>query len=282
MSGAAITTGPAVVGSMIASYLFGCSTLQTYTYYKRFPGDRRVLQILVATVMILTFAHIICIMYWTWTLTVTGCENPDSVTIFSNSRDANLILTPLISTLVQMFFIYRLFKFSGSKTLAAFCGILSMLNFTGTLVDASTALGISPNRTAKNARNWLTILTLVAAAVCDLVITIGLIYFLQRERRRTNVHQIHNIADRLTLWAIETGLATSMSAVLVIVFFCAMRNTFLWTAVYDVLADVYTNSLLAALNSRKTTRIRDTPVIEFSTGRDISPDPVSEKPEVVN
>lgn len=282
MSGAAITTGPAVVGSMIASYLFGCSTLQTYTYYKRFPGDRRVLRILVATVMILTFAHIICIMYWTWTLTVTGCENPDSVTIFSNSRDANLILTPLISTLVQMFFIYRLFKFSGSKTLAAFCGILSMLNFTGTLVDASTALGISPNRTAKNARNWLTILTLVAAAVCDLVITIGLIYFLQRERRRTNVHQIHNIADRLTLWAIETGLATSMSAVLVIVFFCAMRNTFLWTAVYDVLADVYTNSLLAALNSRKTTRIRDTPVIEFSTGRDISPDPVSEKPEVVN
>jgi hypothetical protein len=41
-------------------------------------------------------------MYWTWTLTVSGCENPDGVTIFSNSRDANLILTPLISTLVQV------------------------------------------------------------------------------------------------------------------------------------------------------------------------------------
>lgn len=50
----------------------------------------------------LTFAHIICIMYWTWTLTVSGCENSDGVTIFSNSRDANLILTPLISTLVQV------------------------------------------------------------------------------------------------------------------------------------------------------------------------------------
>lgn len=73
-----------------------------------------------------------------------------------------------------------------------------------------------------------------------------------------------------------------MSAVLVLVFFCAMRNTFLWTAIYDVLADVYTNSLLAALNSRKPTRIRDTRVIGLSAGRDISPDPVSEKPEVVN
>lgn len=51
---------------------------------------------------ILTFAHIICVMYWTWTLTVSGCENSESVTIFSNSRDANLILTPLISTLVQV------------------------------------------------------------------------------------------------------------------------------------------------------------------------------------
>ncbi|KAG1809670.1 uncharacterized protein BJ212DRAFT_596471 [Suillus subaureus] len=277
MSETAITIGPAVVGSMIASYLFGCSTMQTHTYYKRFPGDRRIFQILVAAVMMLTFAHIICIMYWTWTLTVKGCENPDSVTIFSSSRDANLILTPLISTLVQMFFIYRLFKFSGSKTVAAFCGILSILNLTGTLVDAVEALSGSANRTAQNTRNWLTILTLVAAAVCDLITTIGLVYVLQRERRRTKVHQTQNIADRLTLWAIETGLATSMSAVLVIVFFCAMRNTFLWTAIYDVLADVYTNSLLAALNSRKPTRIRDTRVIEFSAGRNTSPDPVSEK-----
>lgn len=276
-----MTIGPTVVGSMLASYLFGCSTMQSYTYYKRFPGDRRVFQVLVATVMMLTFAHIICIVYWTWTLSVTGCENPDGVTIFSSSRDANLILTPLISTLVQMFFIYRLFKFSGSKTVAAFCGILSMLNLTGTLVDAANALGVSANRTAQNARNWLTILTLVAAAVCDLVITIGLVYFLQRERRRTKVHQTQNIADRLTLWAIETGLATSMSAVLVIVYFCAMRNTFLWTAVYDVLADVYTNSFLAALNSRKTIRIQDTLIIEFSTGRDTSPDLVGEKPEVI-
>jgi hypothetical protein len=264
---------------MIASYLFGCSTMQTYTYYKRFPGDRRIFKTLVAAVMTLTFAHIICITYWTWTLTVTGCENPDGVTIFSNSRDANLILTPLISTLVQMFFIYRLFKFSESKTIAAFCGILSMLNLTGTLVDAVKALSISTNRTTQNARDWLTILTLVASAVCDLITTIGLVYVLQRERRRTENYQTYNIADRLTLWAIETGLATSMSAILVIVFFCAMRNTFIWTAIYDILADVYTNSLLAALNSRKTTRIQDTRVVEFSTGRDTSPaNSVSEKP----
>lgn len=208
MSTTATTIGPAVVGSMIASYLFGCSTMQTYTYYRRFPGDRSVIQILVAAVMMLTFAHIICIMYWTWTLTVSGCHNPDDITIFSSSRDVNLIMTPLISTLVQMFFIHRLFKFSGSKTIAAFCGILSVLNLIGTLVDAVKALGLATNRTAQHAQDWLTILTLVAAAVCDLVTTIGLVYFVQRERRRTKVQQIHNIADRLTLWAIETGLAT--------------------------------------------------------------------------
>lgn len=278
MSTTAITIGPAVVGSMIASYLFGCSTMQTYTYYRRFPGDRSVFQILVAAVMMLTFAHIVCIMYWTWTLTVRGCQNPDDITIFSNSRDANLIMTPLISTLVQMFFIHRLFKFSGCKTVAAFCGILSMLNLIGTLVDAVKALSISTNRTSQNAQDWLTILTLVAAAVCDLVTTVGLVYFLQHERRRTKVQQIHNIADRLTLWTIETGLATSMSAVLVIVFFCTMRTTFLWTAVYDVLADVYTNSLLAALNSRKTTCIRHSRV-EFSFGHDTASGP---RPQVVN
>jgi hypothetical protein len=89
----------------------------------------------------------------------------------------------------QMFFIYRLFKFSESKTIAAFCGILSMLNLTGTLVDAVKALSISTNRTTQNARDWLTILTLVASAVCDLITTIGLVYVLQRERRRTENYQ---------------------------------------------------------------------------------------------
>jgi hypothetical protein len=89
----------------------------------------------------------------------------------------------------QMFFIYRLFKFSESKTIAAFCGILSMLNLTGTLVDAVKALSISTNRTSQNSRDWLTILTLVASAVCDLITTIGLVYVLQRERRRTENHQ---------------------------------------------------------------------------------------------
>ncbi|OJA07531.1 hypothetical protein AZE42_09422 [Rhizopogon vesiculosus] len=248
---AELTIGPAVVGCMIASCLFGCSMLQTYTYYKRFQSDRRIFQLLVAIVMMLTLAHIICIMYWTWTLTVSDLGR---ITIFSSPRDANLILTPLISTFVQIFFIYRLFILSGSKIIAASCIILSTLNLVGTLVNAVKAINyivvddglVNTAAQSENAQNWLTILTLVAAAACDLVITIGLVYFLQRERRRTKINQTQNIVDCLTLWAIETGLATSMSAVLVIVFFCAMRNTFLWTAFYEVLADVYTNSLLAA------------------------------------
>jgi len=44
---AALTIGPAVVGCMVASCFFGCSMLQTYTYYKRFPADRRIFQLLV-------------------------------------------------------------------------------------------------------------------------------------------------------------------------------------------------------------------------------------------
>ncbi|KAG2136694.1 hypothetical protein DEU56DRAFT_737108 [Suillus clintonianus] len=217
MSGitASLTIGPAVVGCMIASCLFGSSIIQTYTYYKSFPADRRMFQVLVRKFLMLTFAHIVCIMYWTWILTVTGFENISGETIFDGPRNANLILTPLISTLVQMFFIYRLFKFSGSKIIAASCIVLSMMNLVGTLTDASKAINHSANRAAENAEEWLTILTLVAAAVCDLIITIGLVYFIQRERRQTKVRQTHNIVDRLTLWAVKTGLATRWETLLV-------------------------------------------------------------------
>lgn len=51
--------------------------------------------------------------------------------------------------------------------------------------------------------------------------------------------------DRLVLWTIETGLITSLVAVLVISFFLAMKETYIWVGLYTILASVNGNSLLA-------------------------------------
>lgn len=231
---AALTIGPAVVGCMVASCFFGCSMLQTYTYYKRFPADRRIFQLLVRSLW-LTFPivesnfHIgssrdVCVDTF---ILVSMSESSKGADICAyclhhvldvdldrdRCREHNHILRPSrrqshpdahhqhlrsgrvaidvhpvpFHMILQIFFTYRLFILSKSKTLATFCIILSILSLVGTFLVAVNAI----NYTAQNeaAQNWLTILTLVAATACDLVITIGLVYFLQRERKQIKVKQ---------------------------------------------------------------------------------------------
>lgn len=247
---AELTLGPALIGTTLASYLFGCSVIQACGYYRRFPSDSTVLKTLVTTVMSLTLAHIVCVIWWTWMITVSSYGKPNEITIFTPSRGANLVITPFICYLVQLFFAFRLFRFSGSWFLAGICFIFGGISFVGTLVDAARALNRYSMGGDMNAQYWLTILTLVSGATCDLIITAGLVFHLRKQRALTKMSRTINLLDKLTIWSIETGLVTSINAILVTVFFSVQRTTFIWSALYIVLADVYTNTFLAALNSR--------------------------------
>lgn len=82
----------------------------------------------------------------------------------------------------QLFFAFRLFKFSGSWLLAIICVILGGTSFVGTLVDAARALNRGSMGGNMNAQYWLTVLSLVSGAMCDLIITAGLVFYLRKSR----------------------------------------------------------------------------------------------------
>ncbi|KAI6017122.1 hypothetical protein EDC04DRAFT_2576860 [Pisolithus marmoratus] len=187
---AELTLGPALVGVALASGLFGCSIVQTYGYYRRFPLDPMVLKALVSVrcyTMLLTFAHIVCVVYWTWIMTVTSFGKPDEITISTSSRSANLVITPFICYLVQRFFAFRLFRFSGSWLLAGICSVLGGISFVGALVDAARVINWQSLGTNMDALYWLTTLTLVSGATCDLIITAGLTFHLRKQRALTKI-----------------------------------------------------------------------------------------------
>ncbi|KIK97580.1 hypothetical protein PAXRUDRAFT_10099 [Paxillus rubicundulus Ve08.2h10] len=259
-----LTIGPALVGAMTASFLFGCAVLQTYGYYRHFPSDPKVLKGLVAALILLTFGHITCIMTWMWSLVVSSFGEPDEITIFSRPRTASVILTPFIAILSQSFFVFRLFRLSHSFSLLLLCAFLSVLNIAGTLVNAAKILDHSLVSSGRlNAPSWLTVLTVACGGACDLIITMGLVYNLRiqqstsklpQQALSSQLYRTANLFDKLTLWTIETGLVTSIATLLIIIFYCLMRHTFAWIGAFTVLADVYANTLLAALNSRTAVR----------------------------
>ncbi|KAG6329950.1 hypothetical protein ID866_9140 [Astraeus odoratus] len=118
---------------------------------------------------------------------VSSFGHPDQITIFSTSRDVNLIISPFICYLVQIFFAVRLFRFSRSWLLAIICCVLGGVSFVGTLVDASQALNRQNMSGNMNAQYWLTILSLVSGAVCDVIITGSLVFYLRKQRAMVKI-----------------------------------------------------------------------------------------------
>ncbi|KAJ7842405.1 hypothetical protein B0H13DRAFT_2365242 [Mycena leptocephala] len=62
------------------------------------------------------------------------------------------------------------------------------------------------------------------------------------------------LIDKLVAWTIETGMLTSAMTVTSLICYFAKKDSFIWVAVSTVEARMFSNSLLASLNSRATLR----------------------------
>ncbi|KAH7874209.1 uncharacterized protein C8R40DRAFT_1070357 [Lentinula edodes] len=105
------------------------------------------------------------------------------------------------------------------------------------------------------------IATLVVIRVAtDIVISTALVYYLHKSRSNA-LHSSMVIVDKLMQWAIETGIVTSMVNILLMICLLINVNNYLWVAFYVILPKVFSNAMLANLNSRMKFRNMQTIVV---------------------
>ncbi|KAH7906495.1 hypothetical protein BJ138DRAFT_1129857 [Hygrophoropsis aurantiaca] len=240
--------GPVELGVAVAIFLFGCSIVQGYIYYSTFREDPWVFKVLVASVLALETGHIISINAYIWHITITTYGNPMGLAVFPAAADMAILFTGLISLAVQSFYVLRLTKFSDTRIFPAICAAISVLANTTCLVIAGKAFAMKNLVQFESEISRLITVSLVAKVLCDLAITIGMVYHLRK--CRSGFPQTVYVVDRLIRWTLETGLLTGLNSILVLVFFLAMRENFIWVGLYSFLACSHANSLLASINSR--------------------------------
>ncbi|KAJ7224300.1 hypothetical protein GGX14DRAFT_649470 [Mycena pura] len=86
------------------------------------------------------------------------------------------------------------------------------------------------------------------SAACDIVISIVLILLLKLSK--TGFKKSTDLINKLIVFTFNTGLPTSLCALLTAIFVAASPSTFLYIFFYLLLGRLYTNSLLVTLNSR--------------------------------
>jgi hypothetical protein len=90
------------------------------------------------------------------------------------------------------------------------------------------------------------------AAAGDVLIAVFLCTLLQQSR--TGFRRSDTMINKLILFSINTGLLTSICAVMSLISISVWPNTFIYIAFYFCLGRLYCNSLLATLNARKSLR----------------------------
>jgi len=249
-----------LVGTLLSYALFGVTTTQVYIYSTRFHGDPRWIKAMVGGVWLCELGHAICIAHSLYVLCITNYGHPESLAHIPNSLLISTFLGGLISSGVETFFGYRIYVLSKSLWIPMLCWAMALFQFAARTVGIF-GFGIREPLAEFVAKfNWLFDAVWVVGSANDLLIAATLVFLLYRQR--SNAHKsTAAMVDKLITWTIETGVVTSMAGIIMLGFFVSTQTSFVWLAWYLVIARLFSNSLMASLNSRASLRANNNQVM---------------------
>ncbi|KAF9231833.1 hypothetical protein BU15DRAFT_81942 [Melanogaster broomeanus] len=200
---------------IIMTYLFGISTLQFYHYMYYYPRDSLWLKFLVSLVWLVGAGHTIAVTAAMYSLTVThfGDLSPETdMAQLPASFTWAIVLSGVMTLLVQGYFAHRIRVFSKKLYIPVFCWAFSILRFAGTLYITVGALRAVRLEVFLRNKDWLLAWTLIGGACLDIIIAASMCYYLKREKAFAFTRTA-KMLDKLMVYSIETGLLTSITAV---------------------------------------------------------------------
>ncbi|KAJ7619655.1 hypothetical protein FB45DRAFT_931340 [Roridomyces roridus] len=245
---AEITT-PRLLGILMNSGLMGSLIVQVYYYYCTFPNDRSIAKATVYAVFCLELFHTVVMAYAGYWDFGFGDGNLDNFLkrLQSWITPATTLMSGLIAAIVQIFYAFRLYSFSGSRIVGATITWLALLQFA-----ASVAEGIVVTRTGHAGRPAYVpvtlLLWLVGSAGCDVLIAGSMTFYLRRETL-VSKHMKNKLSTIIRL-TIGTGTLTAIVAVSEIFVVFAFPTHMYYNTGVLTLGKLYSNSLLVLLNAR--------------------------------
>jgi len=246
------TLGAMLIGVLFATFFQGVLSVQAYAYYENFPEDSWKLKSLVGGVWFADLLHLVLISQATYHYLVTNWGNVDALGVSVWTFDTHLVLLGVATVMCQSFFLRRIWLFSHKNIplvalLISLCLATFALDIFMSVQDMKVPFVsefqiLAPEVTA----------VFSIGAASDVIIALLLCYYLRRGG--SGFEKTNSIISQLLRYTITTGLATSMLAVACLIAYFARPNTFIFIAMHFSLGRMYTNALLATLNSRRHLR----------------------------
>ncbi|KAG9126734.1 hypothetical protein FRC07_002174 [Ceratobasidium sp. 392] len=246
------TFGATYIGVVLATFLYGIMTLQSYVYWVRYVHDSRFDRLFVVALWVVDTAQLIFICHMQYWYMIDNFANPVQLQFNNWSFNMEVGLTAIITFMVQGFFARRAWYFTSrvdNRTTAT-----PKTKILGAIIGAVavTQLGFGLGCFQKQFIDykWLVAGWLASAALCDVLIVYMLSTALMTQR--TGFGRTDALIDKLLRYTVNTGLLTSVIAIVDLIAFCTMNNL-VHLCFNFILSKLYTNTLLATLNAREVT-----------------------------
>jgi len=192
---------------------------------------------------------------------ITHYMQPEFLAVATWQFDVSVIVTSLVAFIIQSYFMWRTWVLTKSYLLTGTIFILALLSLAFGLACGAETFILKDYMKFVVFR-WGVGAWLGASAACDLVVAGALCWTLWHSK--TGFKPTDSLLDRLIVWTLNTGLLTSVVAVIDLICFGTMNNL-IHFAFNVTLAKLYANMFVATLNQRLRARSRQGTGMEFES-----------------
>ncbi|KAJ6534210.1 hypothetical protein B0H19DRAFT_1383439 [Mycena capillaripes] len=259
-----LLTGPLVLGYMWGYCLYGMLIVQVYLYSEMFPKDRIGIKALVYSLFLMETVFTIFTTIAAWDAYGPGWGDTDTLLKIDWSWEPLPEFNGVLATMAQSFYIWRIWTLTKSIWTPILIGCVMLTQMTAAFyfgikvslegLGVDKLFALSPEITL-----WL-----AGDAACDVFITVALVYIFSRQKRATKFQQTNGLINKLIRFSIETGTVTTSAALTHLILWLTCRQWNIHFIFFLTLGKLYSNVLVATLNSRATMFRSDSTVV---TGR---------------
>ncbi|KAF9457635.1 hypothetical protein BDZ94DRAFT_1301750 [Collybia nuda] len=248
------TWGAALIGLVASSIIYGITTLQAYLYFTLYPNDSIQFKSLAGSVWLIDTVSLVLVCNGVYGYLVRDMAKPANRLMVNRSFDVDPALMGLLALLTHGYLGLRVWKVCRRNI---WFGLL-----LGTLSLSAFALSITASVLSfrfefwsqRNELKWIGLAGTILVVILDGIIAIVLcVYLLMQKVEGKGTRRIIN---RVLIFTINTGLASSLMSIVNIVTFFALPNTLIFLGTNFIFTKVYANAILANLNARKSLRGR--------------------------
>ncbi|KAF4563891.1 hypothetical protein EYR36_003135 [Pleurotus pulmonarius] len=244
------STGPLALGYMFGCGLFGMLIVQVSVYLTHFPKDNRWIKLLVCTVFVLEAVFTFMTAIAAWNNFGKNWGDVDTLVTIDWAWDPLPIINALVASIVQIFFAWRIYRLSSIIWVSIPIVLVSLLQLSAaTYYDAKVIEGANSILALLSLTEWVDT-WLISSAVCDILISTAMITILARASIKSHFRRSSASLNQIIKFTVETGFVTTIGAVVEVILWRTMSQNSFHFIFFLTLGRLYSNVLLASLNSR--------------------------------